>query len=79
MRRWFGHAHNEPGATLNLLNEGHNGRPHTATDDAHWNRVNEIITANHRIMQKLLSIQCGTPRERMQAITGEPRFRKICV
>ncbi|KAJ4432094.1 hypothetical protein ANN_20708 [Periplaneta americana] len=45
-------ARNEPGATLNLCDKGHSGRPRTATDD----RVNELITVNRRITQEHLSI-----------------------
>ena len=47
VQRWCGRARNDPGAT----------------DDAHQNRVNELIIANHRITQEHLSIQCGISME----------------
>ncbi|KAJ4443614.1 hypothetical protein ANN_05288 [Periplaneta americana] len=68
VRRWSARARNETGATLNLCDKGRNGRPRTATDDAHRNRVNELlITANHCITQEHPSIQCGISREHEQS------------
>ncbi|KAJ4430776.1 hypothetical protein ANN_19367 [Periplaneta americana] len=77
VRRWSARARNEPGATLNLCDKGRSGRPCTATDYAHRNRDNEFNTANRRITQQHLSIQCSISRERVQVIIAELRFRKI--
>lgn len=41
----------------------------TATDQVNWNRVNE---------QKQLSVKCSISRERVQAITVQLGFRKVC-
>ncbi|KAJ4449719.1 hypothetical protein ANN_01123 [Periplaneta americana] len=59
VRRWSAHARNEPGATLNLCDKGRSRIPRTATDNAHRNHVNELITGNRRITQEHLSIQYG--------------------
>lgn len=77
VRRWAARAR-KSGPNLNVCDRARSGRPRTATDETHRNRVDQLIRENRRITQAQLSLRCGISRERVQALIAELRYRKVC-
>ena len=60
--RWAARARKH-GPHLNVCDKAQSGRPRTATDGTHRNRVDQLISENRRIKQAKLALQCGISRE----------------
>jgi hypothetical protein len=54
------------------------GRPVTATDKSHQDRVDELIRENHRIEQKEIAEALGIYKERVGHIISILGYRKLC-
>ena len=77
VRRWVARARKHD-PHLNVCDKARSGRPRTATDETHRNRVDQLNRENRRITQAQLALQCGISRERVQALIAELRYRKVC-
>jgi len=60
-----------------LSDKTQSGRPVTASDPLHQDRVEELIRGNHRIKQKETTVALGISKERVGHI-GVLGFRKVC-
>ena len=54
------------------------GRPGTANDQLHQDRIEELIRGNRCIKQKEIAIALGISKERVGHIIGVLGFRKVC-
>ena len=61
-----------------LSDKTRSGRPVTASDQLHQDRVEELIRGNRRIKQKEIAVALGISKERVGHIIGVLGFRKVC-
>ena len=61
-----------------LSHKTRSGRPVTASDQLHQDRVEELIRGNRRIKQKEIAVALGISKERVGHIIGVLGFRKVC-
>ena len=61
-----------------LSDKTRRGRPKTASDQIHQDRVEELIHENRRIKQKETAVALGISKERVGHIICFLGFRKVC-
>ena len=78
VRRWVrGFKHGEL-EHADLSDKTRSGRPVTASDQLHQDRVEELIRGNRRIKQKEIAVELGIFKVRVGHIIGVHGFRKVC-
>jgi len=60
-----------------LSDKTRSGRPVTASDQLHQDRIEELIRRNHRVKQKATAVALGISRERVEHIIGVLGLRKV--
>ena len=78
LRRWLRRFKNAELGQADLSDKTRSGRPMTASDQLHQDRVEELIRGNHRIKQKEIAIELGISKERSGHIIGVLGFHKVC-
>ena len=73
--RWFKYGELEQ---ADLSDKTRSGRPVTASDQLHQDRVEELICRNRCIKQKEIAVALGISKERVGHIIGVLGFRKFC-
>ncbi|KAL4092295.1 hypothetical protein QTP88_026820 [Uroleucon formosanum] len=61
-----------------IADQDRSGRPVTVTDEAHKQKVDDLVKGNRRIKQSEIAIALGISKERVQHILCELEYRKIC-
>ena len=78
VRRWVRRLKDGELGQADLSNKTRSGRPVTASDKLHQDRVEELIRGNRRIKQNETAVALGISKERVGHIIGVLGFRKVC-
>ena len=78
VRRWVRRLKDGELGQADLSDKTQSGRPVTASDQLHQDRVEEMILRNRCIKQKEIAVALGISKERVGRIIGVLGFRKVC-
>ena len=78
VRRWVRRFKDGELGQADLSDKTQRGRPVTASDQLHQDRVEELIRGNCRIKQKEIAVALGISKKRVGHIIGVLGFRKVC-
>jgi len=78
VRRWVRRFKDGELGQADLSDKTRSGRPATASDQLHQDRLEELIRENRRIKQKEISVALGISKERVGYIICVLGFRKVC-
>ena len=78
VRRWVRRCQDEGVGSVDLNDKPRSGRPLTATDDWHKDKVDEMIQENRRITQREISEELHISQERVGSIITSLNYRKVC-
>ena len=78
VRRWVRRFKYGELGQADLSDKAQSGRPVTASDQLHQDRVEELIRGNRHIKQKETAVALGISKERVGHIIGVLGFRKFC-
>jgi len=77
VRRWVRRFNDGELGQADLSDKTRSGRPVTASDQLHQNRVEELIREDSCIKQKEIAVALGISKERVGHIIGILGFRKV--
>ncbi|CAI6357430.1 unnamed protein product [Macrosiphum euphorbiae] len=78
VRRWALRVKGSEVGKAIIADQDRSGRPVTVTDEAHKQKVDDLVKGNRRIKQSEIAIALGISKERVQHILCELEYRKIC-
>ena len=75
LRRWVRRFKDGEFGQVDLIDKTRSGRPVTASDQLHHDRVEELIRGNRRIKKNAVAL--GISKGRVGHVIGVPGFRKF--
>ena len=78
VRRWVLRVKGSEVGKAIIADQDRSVRPVTVTDEAHKQKVDDLVQGNRRIKQSKIAVALEISKERVQHILRELEYRKIC-